>query len=331
MELPLDFNSPVTGIYMENLISLWCEEGLTTNQAEMLVKVSNIFSLNGLFTKCLDKDKFEFELVRNRLMATLDKWEEVPAWDEVCRLKLAFDSSSIEGVRDRVKRYTILMCMLLPPMTIEREVHEDYSNLIREARDERDPKFLWGTPDWYQKEFKEYQVRQAKRDNARQVAQETMLRFNTMTEGFFNEKRHDSELPPFHSSLAYFLKDRGEEYPLSWWAALEKSGVSTALAPSGISSIPSFPKPEPYRANPDKKQVGIFGQPFVKPDPTIFTRTSKPNHHSIFSQASKPELHFGQTSKPNPGIFGQTPKPSHDDDDFERSHSVVDMLAKRHR
>ncbi|KAM6537146.1 hypothetical protein FALCPG4_003092 [Fusarium falciforme] len=53
------------------------------------------------------------------MMRSLDVWEEVPAWDEVWRLKLAFDRDRKADWHHNVKLYTIIVCKILPEMIME--------------------------------------------------------------------------------------------------------------------------------------------------------------------------------------------------------------------
>lgn len=122
VEIPLDLlDSSITGVYMYNLISLWCERGLTSEQGEALSTVfrTAIYGFEDIFSKCLNKDIELFDRTRNQMMKTLDAWEEIPAWDEVWRLKLAFDRRSRIEVDPLVKLYTIAICKILPSMVLQ--------------------------------------------------------------------------------------------------------------------------------------------------------------------------------------------------------------------
>lgn len=124
----------VTGIYMENLISLWCARGLTYEQAQVLLGASySVQRLDYLFAKCLDKDKDAFETVRCRIMMTLDFWEEIPAWDEVWRLKRAFDKLEAD-LHPTIKLYTIIICEILPDMVAKVSDYQNFTSGVVNKR-----------------------------------------------------------------------------------------------------------------------------------------------------------------------------------------------------
>jgi hypothetical protein len=121
VRIPLDLiDSSVTGIYMENLISCWCDRGLTLKHAAILASVLSAWTKrDDWFIRCLEKEKSVFEEMRGRIMQSLDIWEEVPAWDEVWRLKLAFDRDRKIDWHPNVKLYAVIVCKLLPEMIVE--------------------------------------------------------------------------------------------------------------------------------------------------------------------------------------------------------------------
>ncbi|KAM5353049.1 hypothetical protein ACJZ2D_017073 [Fusarium nematophilum] len=198
LRLPLDFDAPVTGIYMENLIDLWCSKGLTTDQADVLVKTSDpSYQLDDGFIKCLGKPLDDFEFISNRIMGTLEDWEEIPAWDELYRLNwnLTVDAPSETG---------------------------------------RDPIVFDHTPTWYREEFKKYLERQAERDKCRHIHQETWLRVNAMTDHHLIERRRfpagSGGVAKLYDGFASML-EKPTNIPHGWWLAIEKSMASSLLPP----------------------------------------------------------------------------------------------------
>ncbi|KAM5353129.1 hypothetical protein ACJZ2D_016982 [Fusarium nematophilum] len=213
MQLPLDFtdftNGPATGIHMENLISLWCQQGLTSKQADTLIKVEKISNgLDSLFNECLRKDTTDFNGCRSLIMEKFENWEEIPAWDEIWRLKLAFNSRSM-AICPIIKRYTIIICSILPQMVIERKRSRTCENLTYSGYGDES---LIYTPIWYQAKFEEYQERQMKREHKRQKAQEAWLRVTTWT--------HGNLRPPYYPER---FKKAGDSYPAEWREAINES------------------------------------------------------------------------------------------------------------
>lgn len=131
MPIPVDLvESSVTGVYMENLISLWCHQRLTREQGKVLLCASySIQKLDYLFTKCLDKGEDAFETVRCQIMQTLDSWEEIPAWDEVWRLKQAFDKGKVDWY-PTIKLYAIIVCEILPDMVMKVSDYQNFTTGI---------------------------------------------------------------------------------------------------------------------------------------------------------------------------------------------------------
>lgn len=121
VRIPLDLiDSSITGIYMENLISCWCDRGLTLKHAKVFASILSTWTKrDDLFIRCLEKEKSLFEETRGQIMRYLDIWEEVPAWDEVWRIKLAFDRGRTIDWHPNVKLYTVIVCRLLPEMIME--------------------------------------------------------------------------------------------------------------------------------------------------------------------------------------------------------------------
>ncbi|RSL68287.1 hypothetical protein CEP51_012518 [Fusarium floridanum] len=229
VQTPLDLlDTLVTGVYMYNLISLWCEA--------LNAVLRTAYNLEDTFSKCLDKDIDHFDRIRNQLMKTLDAWEEIPAWDEVWRLKLAFNRRSRIEVDPLVKLYTVAICKLLPSMVLQRTEHEDILNPPAQQRNaSNDPTHLHSTPRWYQEEFEKYQSRQAKRESSRQRVQETILRYKALTGGALHEQDGGQQLPPFEAELAGRIR-LPRACPIDWSKAIQKARIDDASSASKASS-----------------------------------------------------------------------------------------------
>ncbi|RSL82457.1 hypothetical protein CEP52_016955 [Fusarium oligoseptatum] len=233
VQIPLDLlDSSVTCIYMENLISYWVDQGLTTEHSKVLASLLSLpMNDDALFVKCLEKEERDFRTIRNKMMRSMDIWEEVPAWDEVWRLKLAFDRNRKTDWHRNVKLYAIIVCKILPEMIMERNEHEDVWRTTRDAIGE--PIIFSDTPDWYREKFRQYQARQAERDRSRQCDQEVILRYKALTRGAFDPKASDFaqqlQLPITESYLKWLLNEP-RDYPIEWRQGLKEGGFTTAGA-----------------------------------------------------------------------------------------------------
>ncbi|KAJ4178312.1 hypothetical protein NW767_014887 [Fusarium falciforme] len=319
VRIPLDLiESSVTGIYMENLISYWCDRGLTPKHAEALAGVLNAWTQrDDLFIKCLAKEKSIFETVRNQMMRSLDIWEEVPAWDEIWRLRLAFDRDHKINCHPNVKLYTIIVCKLLPEMIMERNEHEDVWSPRNTVSIE-----LYDTPDWYQEKFKEYQARQAEREQSHQRDQETVLRYKALTRGAFNNEASDFaqqvQLPLSEDKLQRLLEEP-RLYPLDWWAGLEKAGFKAgSRGPFGSSPW----QPPDFSSRQQKELANPFSEAPATLGHTLAPNWMPPNFTSLASKAPSYTTIFGGTSNK---LFGSaSPLPP----DFTSSPSKASSSTK---
>ncbi|KAM5353044.1 hypothetical protein ACJZ2D_017079 [Fusarium nematophilum] len=262
LRLPLDFDASVTGVYMENLIDLWCSKGLTTDQADDLLRIIlPSYRLYDGFVKCLGKPLEDFKLVRDRLMETLEDWEEIPAWDEVYRLKLAFTSSPSSALQfsSILMRYTVIVCVLLPRLVLGREKHAENWKFIPESLCFGRPKGLmrnYDTPPWYTEEFNKYLERQAERDRRRCIGQETWLKLNALTSGYLSERHHvhvDMAAPYMEIEQ---LLEKPDLIPLEWFPAISKKTSTPQLVP------PDYRMP-------------ARGEPWLPPDFTMPARAKQ--------------------------------------------------------
>ncbi|KAH7268729.1 hypothetical protein B0J15DRAFT_232370 [Fusarium solani] len=317
VQIPLDLlDSSVTGIYMENLISYWFDQGLTPEHSKVLASVLSRATIrNELFVKCLEKEKGVFQTVRNQMMRSLDIWEEVPAWDEVWRLKLAFDRDRKTDWSDNVKLYTVIVCKLLPEMIMERKEHEDVWHTRRGIHD---PLHFGETPEWYQEKFKQYQARQAKREESRQRDQEAILRYRALTRGAFDPKASDFiqqlELPLTEDDLRILVEEPCK-CPIRWLMILREGGFTDWLYeradPWQPPDFSSRQQKKPSSSSPSTK-TPLFGSAsnalFGSASNALFGSTS-PLPPDFTSSASKASLSgrlpiFGNPS--NTTVFGGT-------------------------
>ncbi|RSL64883.1 hypothetical protein CEP53_003867 [Fusarium sp. AF-6] len=322
VQLPLDrLESSVTGIYMENLISCWFDQGLTPEHSKVLGSLLNpCTNYKDLFVKCLEKEERVFRTVRNQIMRSLAIWEEVPAWDEVWRLKLAFDQDRKTDWSCNVKLYTVIVCKILPEMIMKRNEHED---VWRTKRDVFDPIDLWGTLDWYQEKFKQYQARQAERERSRQTNQEAILRYKALTRGAYDPKASDFaqqlDLPLTEVDLKRLIVEP-PGCPVEWWVNLREGGF---VSYSHKDADPSPWQPPDFSSRQEKpvnasssRRAPVFGNlssvfGSTSPSPPDFTsstsKASPSTRAPVFGNLSSV---FGSTSPLPPDFTSLTSKAS---------------------
>ncbi|KAF4468244.1 hypothetical protein FALBO_4863 [Fusarium albosuccineum] len=174
----------VTGIHMENLISLWVENGLTSGQFFALRNVKGLSQdLDSKFLEAMGITKTWYSTVLNSILIHLEHWEEIPAWHEVCLLKEYFDRCPefAQSVRPTVKRYSLVVIEVLQLVCSrvkshsgavldlgltqrQRKFHSGIGLTYIPTWDEREPvPDLWETPGWYRCKFDEYRSRQIER------------------------------------------------------------------------------------------------------------------------------------------------------------------------
>ncbi|KAF5262744.1 hypothetical protein FOXYS1_6529 [Fusarium oxysporum] len=131
----------VSGIWMEGLISLWFEKGLSFDQFDTLYRVGVLTeALDTHFIQSLMPSDDEFLQQMPSIINSLEFWEEIPAWHEVCLLKRLFQSSTDQHVFARsfeplLKRNLIIITQILPADAARRPKHDppvhDDGKLIR--------------------------------------------------------------------------------------------------------------------------------------------------------------------------------------------------------
>jgi hypothetical protein len=115
-----EIDPTVSGIHMQDLISLWIEKGLSFEQFDTIYNVGVLTdSLDDKFVQSLMPPDTNFSRQMPFIISSLEFWDEIPAWHEVCLLKRAFesceDSSMFAQSFDPLfKRCLIIITQLLP-------------------------------------------------------------------------------------------------------------------------------------------------------------------------------------------------------------------------
>ncbi|KAJ4034134.1 hypothetical protein FOXG_21638 [Fusarium oxysporum f. sp. lycopersici 4287] len=167
----------VSGIWMEGLISLWFEKGLSFDQFDTLYRVGVLTeALDTHFIQSLMPSDDEFLQQMPSIINSLEFWEEIPAWHEVCLLKRLFQSSTDQHVFARsfeplLKRNLIIITQILPADAARRPKHDppvhDDGKLIR----------LDQEPLWYRERFSAYSQRHLDGEARRLRTSEISLRY----------------------------------------------------------------------------------------------------------------------------------------------------------
>ncbi|RBA17910.1 hypothetical protein FPRO05_10928 [Fusarium proliferatum] len=120
----------VSGIWMEGLISLWVEKGLSFDKFDTLYSVGVLTeSLDTHFLQSLMPSDDEFLQQMPSIINSLEFWEEIPAWHEVCLLKRLFQSSTDQhtfagSFEPLLKRNLIIITQILPADAARRPKHD---------------------------------------------------------------------------------------------------------------------------------------------------------------------------------------------------------------
>ncbi|KAF4340641.1 hypothetical protein FBEOM_5425 [Fusarium beomiforme] len=172
-----EIDPDVTGIWMESLISLWFDTGLSFDQFDTIYNVGALTdTLDDHFIKSLLPSDDEFSQQMPSIINSLEFWEEIPAWHEVCLLKRLFQSSTdqhmfAQSFEPLLKRNLIIITQILPVDAARRPKHDspvyDDLELIR----------LDQEPLWYQERFSAYSQRYLERETKRLRTSEISLRY----------------------------------------------------------------------------------------------------------------------------------------------------------
>lgn len=121
VDFDLDEIDPnVSGIHMQDLISLWIEKGLSFEQFDTIYNVGVLTdSLDDKFVQSLMPPDTNFLRQMPFIISSLEFWDEIPAWHEVCLLKRAFESCAdsdmfAQSFDPLFKRCLIIITQLLP-------------------------------------------------------------------------------------------------------------------------------------------------------------------------------------------------------------------------
>ncbi|KAF4448272.1 hypothetical protein F53441_8306 [Fusarium austroafricanum] len=167
----------VSGIWMETLISLWFENGLSFEQFDTIYNVGVLTdTLDDQFIQSLMPSDGDFSRQMPSIINSLDFWEEIPAWHEVCMLKRLFQSSAdshtfAQSFEPLFKRTLIIVTQILPAQAASREKHNPlvYDNVELVRLDQE--------PFWYQQKFSAYSQRHLEKETRLLRTTELSLRY----------------------------------------------------------------------------------------------------------------------------------------------------------
>ncbi|KAJ4196914.1 hypothetical protein NW759_016371 [Fusarium solani] len=189
-------------------------------------------------------------------MLTLDVWEEIPAWDEVWRLKRAFDKRKADW-HPTIKLYTIIICEILPDMVTKR-------HKLKEPPPEG--KALNDTPEWYQTKFSSYQERQAEREQSH----EFMLRTKAVRQCELHDIRDQS-----NSGLPITHHIYHNSWRLAMWNAKVDSVLPSYQREQIVAAIPTKWLPQWIPAETSSTKPAKRPAEWMPPDFTFSTKRAK--------------------------------------------------------
>jgi hypothetical protein len=117
-EIPSD----ISGVQMYNLVSLWFDTGLSFEQFDTIYQVGALTeSLDDSFIRSLKPPDTDFWRQMPLIINSMELWEEIPAWHEVCLLKNRFETctdanSFSQSFEPLFKRNLIIVTQLLPAL-----------------------------------------------------------------------------------------------------------------------------------------------------------------------------------------------------------------------
>ena len=104
----------VSGDYMEDLIHAWMYHRVIEAWKKIIFSTLDLAPgiVDQKFEQCLAVHASEYYKIARQLQTDRLLWEELPAWDEVCKLKNPFVNA--RNTSTRVKRLFLIMVQVLP-------------------------------------------------------------------------------------------------------------------------------------------------------------------------------------------------------------------------